>query len=72
MQAADKGLVNIDTQWLFMVTDSNEISDSKRLSETIQVNDGYNVAFIYNISSTDAETCQVLAVRYDTIQYIQK
>ena len=53
--------MNIDTQWLFMVTDSNDINVSERLSDNIKVKDGYNVAFIYNASSTDIEvsSCQV-------------
>ena len=61
LQASKKGLVNIDTQWLFMITDSNDINVSERLSDNIQVKDGYNVAFIYNASSTDVEisSCQV-------------
>jgi hypothetical protein len=46
-----------------MVTDSNNITreDSAPLSETIEIKDGYNVAFIYNTSSTGtaASTCQV-------------
>ena len=44
-----------------MVTDSNDINVSERLSNDIKVKDGYNVAFIYNASSTDVEvsSCQV-------------
>ena len=44
-----------------MVSDANDVSNSAKLSETIQVNDGYNVAFVYNASSTDSDTslCQV-------------
>ena len=36
-----------------MVTDSNGISISERLQTHVQVNDGYNVAYIYNTSSTE-------------------
>ena len=55
-----------------MVTDSNDISESKRLPEIIQVKDGYNVAFIYNTSSADVQTslCQVIDVRYNETHYI--
>ena len=44
-----------------MVIDSNGVSNSAKLSEIIQVKDGYNVAFVYNSSSTDSDTslCQV-------------
>ena len=53
-----------------MVIDSNGVSNSAKLSEIIQVNDGYNVAFVYNSSSTDSDTslCQVnffLAKKFD-------
>ena len=45
-----------------MVIDSNGVSNSAKLSEIIQVKDGYNVAFVYNSSSTDSDTslCQVI------------
>ena len=52
------GLLNIKTQWFYLVTDSNEKSEI--ISEQIeQAKDGYNLAFVYNASSPNANDCRV-------------
>ena len=58
IQARLSGLVSINTQWLFLIPDTNE-GDAKILSELEKSMDGDNVAFIYN-SSVSAPTCNVL------------
>ena len=58
IQARLSGLVSINTQWLFLIPDTNE-GDAKILSELEKSMDGDNVAFIYN-SSASAPTCNVL------------
>ena len=52
------GLLNIHTQWLYLVTDSNE--NSEIISEQIKKSkDGYNLAFLYNASAPDVSECRV-------------
>ena len=53
------GLLNIHTQWLYLVTDSNE--NSEIISEQIKKSkDGYNLAFLYNASAPDVSECRVI------------
>ena len=62
IQAKLKELINIRTEWLFMVTDSNTLDKTPQLSETLEVRDGFNVAFVYNTSTVGLEAsteCQV-------------
>ena len=44
-----------------MVTDTNKTSDIPPLSELVEAEDGYNVAFLYNMSrgENDFAPCQV-------------
>ena len=58
MKARYSGLMSIKTQWLFMISDTNE-SDDKILSELEKSVDGDNVAFIYNSSPSSSSTCNV-------------
>ena len=52
------GLLNIHTQWLYLVTDSNE--NSEIISEQIKKSkDGHNLAFLYNASAPDVSECRV-------------
>ena len=52
------GLFNIHTQWLYLVTDSNE--NSEIIPEQIKKSkDGYNLAFLYNASAPDVSECRV-------------
>ena len=52
------GLLNIHTQWLYLVTDSNE--NSEIIPEQIKKSkDGYNLAFLYNASAPDVSECRV-------------
>ena len=52
------GLLNIHTQWLYLVTDSNE--NSEIIAEQIKKSkDGHNLAFLYNASSPDVSECRV-------------
>ena len=52
------GLLNIHTQWLYLVTDSSE--NSEIISEQIKKSkDGYNLAFLYNASAPDVSECRV-------------
>ena len=57
MQIRYSGLMSINTQWLFMIPDTND-GDSKILSELEKSTDGDNVAFLYN-SSVTSSTCNV-------------
>ena len=52
--------MSIDTQWVFMIPDTND-GDSKILSELEKSTDGDNVAFLYN-SSVTSSTCNVQLV----------
>ncbi len=51
--------MNIKTEWLYVVTDSDS-SSSFAPSEITQAKDGHNIAFLFNasISSSNAD-CQV-------------
>ena len=60
-KAQQHGLVNIDTQWLFLVSDSNSASEMKP-KEILNSQDGSNLAFIYNMSNT-SEDCKVSCQR---------
>ena len=67
MKARYSGLMSIHTQWLFMISDTND-SDNKILSELEKSVDGDNVAFIYNASqsSSSSSTCNV---RFKALSY---
>ena len=57
------GLMNLHTQWLYLVTDST--GKSQIVSEQIkQAQDGYNLAFLYNASAPNIEECRVGIPRY--------
>ena len=52
------GLMNLHTQWLYLVTDSTEKSEI--VPEQIkQAQDGYNLAFLYNASASNIDECRV-------------
>ena len=52
------GLMNIETEWLYLVTDSK--MDSEMMPDAIkQAQDGYNLAFLYNASNPSGVNCKV-------------
>ncbi len=59
MKAERAGLMNIMTQWMYVVTDS-DASSSFESNEILQAKDGYNIAFMYNASVSSANAdCRV-------------
>lgn len=57
-KAEAAGLLNINTQWLYLVTDTDSQS-SMIPDEILNAQDGYNLAFLYNTTSTDITDCRV-------------
>lgn len=54
----EAGLLNINTQWMYLVTDTD--NNSPLMSdEILNAQDGYNLAFLYNTSSADSTDCRV-------------
>ena len=53
------GLMNINTEWLYLVTDTNRNSEMSQPTEIKEAKDGYNLAFLYNASNPNGLNCQV-------------
>ena len=58
MKARYSGLLTINTQWLFLIPDTNA-GDIRILSELEKSVDGDNVAFIYNSADSASAKCNV-------------
>ena len=52
------GLMNIDTEWLFVVPDTDYM-DAAVANQLTEMRDGQNVAMVYNSSLTNSNECQV-------------
>ena len=52
------GLMNINTQWFYLITDSNKRSEIV-IEQIKTAKDGYNLAFLYNASEPDLNECKV-------------
>ena len=61
-KAEETGLMNLKTQWFYLVTDTNHKSEMMP-SEIQTAKDGYNLAFMFNSSTPDDTGCQVVAFK---------
>ena len=57
-RAESSGLMNIKTQWLYLVTDSDATS-TMMPKPILEAKDGYNLAFLYNASKPNGLECKV-------------
>ena len=55
--------MNINTEWLYVITDSNSIPPEGP-KEIQNAKDGYNIAFLYNASNSQKQDCKVRQILY--------
>ncbi len=58
MQVSSLGLMTIDTEWLYMISDTQYLQNDVA-SMLKKAKDGNNIAFVYNSSKPYDESCKV-------------